>query len=433
MGDGIAEMPEQELFAAARRLLPGGMIGRAGLPEAVAFLPTHGAGARVFDSAGRGYVDYLAGAGALILGHAHPAVTQAICAQAGASTAFFGLLNRPALELAEIVVAAAPRGEKLIYATTGSEATMYAMRLARAFTGKPRILKFEGAYHGNHDFVQVSVSTVCEGNDARGRLESLGVPREILDETLVAPFNDLDAVDRIVGRHRGDLAAIMLDAFPRAGVFPEPGFVAGLREIADRHGVLLIFDEVLTGFRLAWGGAQEYFGVEADLVSYGKIIGGGLPIGAVVGPVEILSLADAHRDAGQGMVIAHGTHHGAPVAAAAGLAALREIRANHSYARLNALAQHLRDGVADLLQRHGTGAIVTGRASYWHVAFRDRPARNQAEALQDDYRKIKAFDSELVRNGVYLLPGGRRLLTFAHDEAEIEATLTAVEAACRAI
>jgi glutamate-1-semialdehyde 2,1-aminomutase len=424
---------EREWLARARNALPGGLIGRAGLPPDINFVPTRGQGALLYDLSGRAYVDYLAGAGALILGHSPPSVVTAIETQARQGTIFFGLPSPPVIALAEEIIAASPCAEKVVFTTTGSEATMYAMRFARAYTKKDLILKFEGSYHGNHDFVQVSTNSRLQANAARGSLDSLGVPKPVEELMLVAPFNDRDAVRAIVAEHRGRLAAVIVDCMPRGGVFPEAGFIAALRAIADEFGLLLIFDEVLTGFRLAYGGAQEYFGVKADIVSYGKIIGGGLPLGAVTGPAAVLDLADTTSKTNGNHVLINGTMHGAPVAAAAGLATLRELKQPGVYAALNSWTSILRAEIADRIRHYGLAAIVDGHASYWHVAFTDRPHRNLADSLAADYKKIYMFDSELIRNGVYLLPGGRRLATVAHNDSEMETTLRAVDRACQAM
>jgi glutamate-1-semialdehyde 2,1-aminomutase len=418
------------LSARARDVLPGGLIGRAGLPADIGFAPVRGEGAMVFDAEGNAYVDYLAGAGALILGHSAPAVVKAIEEQARKGTIFFGLPSEPAITLAEEICAVSPRAEKVVLATTGSEATMYAMRFARAYTKKDLILKFEGSYHGNHDFVQVSTSSTAPANSAHGPLDSLGVPQAIRDLMLIAPFNDADAVRAIVREHHDNLAAMIVDCMPRGGLFPQPGFIAQLRKIADEFGVLLIFDEVLTGFRLAYGGAQEYFGVEADLVSYGKIIGGGLPIGAVAGPAAILNFADTTLKSKDGTVLINGTTHGSPISAAAGLAVLAELKKPGFYRRLNEWGDILRAEVRKRLAHFGIPAIVDGAASYWHVAFAERPHRNLSDSNAADYKKIVEFDRELIRNGLYLIPSGRRLITAAHSDEEMEITLRAVESAC---
>jgi glutamate-1-semialdehyde 2,1-aminomutase len=419
--------------ARADAVFPGGLIGRAGLPRELRFTPVRGQGARLYDRDGRSYVDYLAGAGALVLGHAHPRVTKAIVEQAPLGTIWFGLPSEAPITLAEQIAAAMPGAEKVVLTTTGSEATQYAIRFARAYMRRDLVLKFEGGYHGNHDSVQVSTSRSAPERHPRGLIDSLGVPQPIAESMLVAPYNDADAVRAIVREHRQRIAAIIIDPIQRGGVFPLPGFLAALRDIADEFGVLLIFDEVITGFRLAYGGAQEYFGVKADLAAYGKIIGGGLALGAIAGPARILDLADTNVERADGYVLVNGTTHGAPVAAAAGLATLAELRTPHFYRTLNEWTATLRREVAARLHRHGVPAMVTGEGSFWHVAFTDRPHRNNADSLRADHARIIEFDCELIRNGVHLIPGGRRLATAAHGDLELEDTLRAVDAACRRV
>lgn len=421
------------LLDRAEAIFPGGLIGRAGLPREVRFVPARGEGARIIDHEGRRYVDYLAGAGALILGHCHPKVSAAIAEQSKVGTLFFALPGRPAIELAEAVLSATSCGEKAVLTSTGTEATQYALRFARAFMRRDFVLKFEGGYHGNHDVAQISTSRNDSRNSPFGVFDSLGVPAPTLSAVLVAPYNDLDAVSHMVREHRHELAAIIVDPIQRGGVFPLPDFLPGLRKIADEFGILLIFDEVISGFRLAYGGAQEYFGVKPDIACYGKIIGGGLPIGAVLGSAAIIDLADTTSDNVAGHVLINGTTHGAPLAAAAGLAALQELRAPGFYKRLNQWSETLRREVLGIIRRHGLPAIVSGEGSFWHVAFADRPHRNNQDALKADHEKIVAFDTELVRQGIHLLPGGRRLVTSAHGESEMEDTLRAVDAACRRV
>lgn len=429
----ISTEPGEDWLAEADRLLPGGLLGRASLPRSVRFVAARGDGARLYDTGGRAYVDYLAGAGALILGHGHPAVTEAICSQLEDGVLFFSTPSVPTLCLARAIAEAVPSADKVVLTTTGSEATQYALRFARAFTGRDRILKFEGAYHGNHDAVQMNTSRRVRSNSATGESDSLGVAHAVEETVLIAPYNDLDAVERIVREHRSELAAIIVDPVQRGGVFPLPDFLPGLRRIADSNGVLLVFDEVIAGFRLAYGGAQEYFGVTPDIASLGKVMGGGLPIGAVAGRAVILDLADTGRSDLADHVLINGTHHGMALAAAAGVAALEALREPEVYDRLNAWSETLRAEVRALLGRHGVPAIVDGLGSFWHLAFADRPHRNHADSLAADAKRIKAFDTELIRHGVHLFPGGRRLVTTAHGEAEMEDTLRAVDAACRAI
>ncbi len=432
-GAGPADVAQDALFEQAERLLPGGLLGRQGLPEDARFAAQRGAGARIYDLEGRAYVDYLAGAGALILGHCHPEVVRAVTRQVESGSIFFSILHQPALDLAEEIISAVACAEKLIFTTTGSEATLYAMRFARAYTKRDRVLKFEGGYHGNHDFALMNTAAPTLTNYPQARADYAGVAEVVADTALIAPYNDLEITEQIVREHRADLAAIIVDPCQRGGVFPDPDFLPGLRRIATENDILLIFDEVITGFRLAYGGAQEYFGVIPDLASIGKIVGGGLALGAVVGRSEIMDLADATRRDADEYVMINGTMHATPLAAAAGLATLKELRKPGTYQRLNAWTGDLRDEVAKILRRHSLPALVVNEGSIWHIVFGDKPHRNHADTLATDNASLKKFDKILLRNGIFLLPGGRRMVTCAHGAAELEDTLKAVDTAARAM
>lgn len=424
---------QDALFERAERLLPGGLLGRQGLPEDARFAAQRGAGARIYDFEGRAYVDYLAGAGALILGHCHPEVVAAVARQVELGSIFFSILHQPALDLAEEIISAVACAEKLIFTTTGSEATLYAMRFARAHKKRDRVLKFEGGYHGNHDFALMNTAAPAPTNYPQARADYAGVADAVADTALIAPYNDLETTEQIVREHRADLAAIIVDPCQRGGVFPDQDFLPGLRRIATENDIVLIFDEVITGFRLAYGGAQEYFGVVPDLASLGKIVGGGLALGAVVGRSEIMDLADATRRDADEYVLINGTMHATPLAAVAGLATLKELKKPGTYERLNAWTGDLRDEVAKILRRHSLQALVVNEGSIWHLVFGDKPHRNHTDTLATDNASLKKFDKILIRNGVYLLPGGRRLATCAHGAAELEDTLRAVDVAARAL
>ncbi len=431
-GADKADAAQDALFERAEGILPGGLLGRDGLPKDVRFVARRGKGPRIYDVEGRSYVDYLAGAGALILGHCHPDVVRAVARQAEAGSVFFSLIHEPVLDLAEEIVSAVACAEKLIFTTTGSEATLYAMRFARAFKKRNRVLKFEGGYHGNHDFAMMNAATPVRTNYPQARADFGGVADTVADSALVAPYNDLDITRQIVREHRAELAAIIVDPCQRGGVFPEADFLPGLRRIATENDVLLIFDEVITGFRLAYGGAQEYFGVVPDLASLGKIVGGGLALGAVVGPAEIIDLADPSRHDPDDYVLINGTLHATPLAVAASLATLRELKKPGVYERLNAWTDDLRREMTKVLRHHSVPALVTGIGSFWHIVFADKPNRNHVDSLAADNASLKEFDKVLIRNGVHLLPGGRRVATCAHGAAELEDTLRAADAAARA-
>ena len=257
---------------------PAPGFGSYSLPDDVRFVIHKGEGSRLQDVRGRWYIDYVGGAGALILGHAFPTVVEAVKEQAERGLHFFGTLNEQCIQLAEQLVPVIPCAERIAFTTTGSEATAYAMRTARAATGRSKILKFEGAYHGNHDYSAFSVTPTALSNYPQGRPDTGGLPANMVDNVLVSPYNDLETVRKIVEENRDDLAAIIVEPLQRI-IMPTEGFLQGLRKLCDDNDIVLIFDEVVTGFRLGLGGAQEYFGVLPDIASYGKIVGGGGPAG----------------------------------------------------------------------------------------------------------------------------------------------------------
>ena len=275
-------MTQSDYYKIADTVLPGGGLGGYSLPEDVRFVIKKGLGSRLQDVNGNWHIDYVGGAGALIIGHAFPSVVDAVSEAAPKGIHFFGTLNHYAIKLAEELVNAIPCAEKIAYATTGSEATFYAMRIARAYTGRDKVLKCEGGYHGNHDYSTFSVSPRAVSNFPVGQPDTAGMPANLTENVLISPYNDLDAVREIVKSNKDELAAIIVEPAQRI-IFPKDGYLEGLREICSDNDILLIFDEVVTGFRLAYGGAQTYFGVKPDLASYGKIVGGGGPVACVGG------------------------------------------------------------------------------------------------------------------------------------------------------
>ncbi len=409
---------------------PGGAIAGYGLVEEARFVVKRAEGAWIEDLSGNRYIDYILGAGALIVGHAHPYVTQAIARQAGLGTHLYGALHEPNIELGNEMVRAIPCAERLVLAGSGSEATFYAMRMARAFTGRPKILKFEGGYHGNHDYALQSTAPRVKSNFPQGQPDTGGVPPGVGETVLVAPYNDIETTRAIVQENWRDIAAIIVEPVQR-NISPQPGFLDGLRRIADEHGLLLIFDEVVTGFRLAYGGGQEYFGVMPDLASYGKIIGGSLSLGAVAGKAEIIDLSDPQRKGQPNQAYVNGTYHGNPLSCAAGCATLELLREPGFYDALNNKAAAFREALAAVLRRHGMRAVVSGASSLWLVVFTDSEPRSYADMLNSDSAMQRKFDRALIRQGINLLPGVRRFISAAHGEAEIEATVRAVDAVCR--
>ena len=419
------------LFELAERVLPGAGLGGYALPEDIRFVFAEGEGPRLRDVEGHEYIDYVGGAGALILGHSHPAVVEAAQAQVARGMHMFGTLNDLAIRLAERLVRDIPCAEKIIYATTGSEATAYCMRLARAYTGRDVILKFEGAYHGNHDYALTSTFPTALGNDPQGQDDTAGRPAGTRGTMMVAPYNDAEAVARVVKENRESLAAIIVEPVQR--IIPaKPEFLQALRRLCDENGIVLIFDEVVTGFRLAYGGGQAYFGVTPDLASFGKVVGGGGPLSCVGGKAEILDLCDPRRKGQPDYVYFNGTLHGNPVAAAATLAILDELAKPGTYERLNGYADRACAECQAVLDRHGLPAIAENTGSLWQILFMTKRPETQADMMAGDGAAMRRLDAEGMKRGLYALPGVRRFFSTVHGEAELEDTVRALDEACRA-
>jgi len=423
---------QEQLYERAERALPGAGLGGYALPEHLRFVIAEARGARLIAADGREYIDYVGGAGANILGANHPRVVEAVQRQAARGLHYFGTLNETAIELADRLLGLIPCAEKLIFTTTGSEATAYALRIARAFTGRDKVLKFEGAYHGNHDYAAFSQFPTGPANYPLASADTGGVPGPLQDTMLVAPYNDLAVVESIVRAQRGELAAIIVEPVQRV-IFPGDGFLAGLRRIADENDVLLIFDEVVTGFRLALGGAQQYFGVRPDLASYGKIVGGGGPLGCVAGREEVVDRTNPRRKGQADFAYVNGTLHGNPVAAAASLATLDVISEPGFHDALNARAEAFYREMQAVLDRHRLPARVTGRASFWQLLFAGADPRNQIDVLASDLERAKALDLALLERGVYVLPNVRRFVSAVHGDEDFAVTLEALDAACASV
>ena len=430
--DAMPDWAESVSYDLAERVLPGAGLGGYALPEEIRFIFAEGQGPRVRSTEGREYIDYVGGAGALILGHSHPVVVEAAQQQAARGLHMFGTLNDVAVRLAGRLVRDIPCAEKIVYATTGSEATAYAMRLARAFTGRDLILKFEGAYHGNHDYALTSTFPTALGNDPHGQDDTAGRPASTRETMLVAPYNDAEAVERIVKEQKDSLAAIIVEPVQR--IIPaRPEFLQALRRICDENEVLLIFDEVVTGFRLAYGGAQVHYGITPDLASFGKVIGGGGPLSCVAGRAEILDLSDPRRKGAPDYVYVNGTLHGNPVAAAATEAMLDVLAQPGTYERLNGYADETCAACQKVLDRHGLPAIAENTGSLWQILFMTRSPETQADMMAGDGAAMRRLDAECMKRGLYALPGVRRFFSTVHGESELEDTLRILDEACRAI
>jgi len=429
VGPTIVEAPS-ELAERSAAVFPGASLGEYNLPPDMAVVLARGDGAAVWDSAGRRFLDFTMGWGSVLLGHAHPAVVDAVRRQA-AQGSNFAYVSTPALELAEELRRAVPCAERLRFCASGTEATAYAVRLARACTGRPRLLKFEGAYHGANEIGTVSLFPRSLREFPLGEPTSAGLPTSAVADVLVAPFNDLATTEAIATTHRDELAGIIVEPLHRCTP-PRPGFLQGLRRLASTTGSLLIFDETVTGFRLAYGGGQAYYGVWPDLCALGKALGGGYPIGAVAGRADVLDLVREDRLGQERYVWFASSLGGNPVSAAAGLAALSELRKPGVYPRLFALGEALRTGLRTVLREEGVTAHVQGDGPLAAVVFTEGEVVDYRSAFRADRQRARTFLLGLFRRGIFLNPMSTKLyLSLAHTEREIEAFLEIAQATLR--
>jgi glutamate-1-semialdehyde 2,1-aminomutase len=417
------------LFSRASALIPGGVNSPVRAFRAVGgepFFVESGAGARIRDVDGNEYLDYVLSWGPLILGHAHPAVVAAVTEAAARGTAY-GAPTPAEVELAELVRDFVPSMEMLRFVNSGTEATMSAVRLARGFTGRDLIVKFEGCYHGHGDSFLVRAGS---GVATLGLPNSPGVPAELSKLTLTAPYNDLDAVAQIFHRYPDRIAAVIVEpVVGNAGFIPpDEGFLPGLRAVTGEHGALLIFDEVMTGFRVAPGGAQQRFGVRPDLTTLGKVIGGGLPVGAYGGRREIME-----RVAPLGPIYQAGTLSGNPLAMAAGLAQLRILRDEDPYAELERRTARLVDGLLGAARLAGVPATGGNAGSMWGIFFAEGPVRCFSDAQRSDLELFRRYYHGCLRRGIFFAPSALEagFLSTAHQDADIDETVARAAEALR--
>ena len=404
--------------------MPAGSLGNIAQPVDQAFLIREGKGSKLFDYSGNEYIDYLLGSGPMVLGHAHPAVVAAVKDAAERGSTYFHN-NWPAVELAEEIIRAAPCAEQVRFTTSGTDATFQCLRVARAYRKRDKVLKFEGGFHGMHDYSLVSLSPRPDqlGAFPAGAPTSGGIPRAVLDTVLVAPYNDLDRTAAIVEQHRDELAAVIIEPFQRI-LPPVAGFLQGLRDLTRRHDIVLVFDEVVTGFRLAYGGAQEYYGVTPDLAAYGKIVGGGYPLAAVAGRAELMRHFDAAAVDSDCFIPQIGTLSGNPIAAAAGLATLAELRKPGAYQQLHATGRRLIDGLRHALNEAEIPHFISGEPVNFDVYFTSHPVTDYRSGLDNNADLTARFNRGLLERNVYK-PSQKFYIALAHTEDDITHTIRA--------
>ena len=415
---------EHELLAKAAQFLPGQSNGNTAYPDELNFLVREGRAGRVWDVSGNEYIDWLMGSGPMIMGHAHPAVTEAVLRAVGRGSTFFAN-NDQAVLLAEELVNAIPCADKVRFTTSGTDACFQTMRAARAYTGKEKILKFEGGYHGTSDYAMMSVFASASVEFPQAEANSAGIPRALNDLMLISQFNDLDTTAAIIDAHRDELAAVIVEPLQRT-LAPNPGFLAGLRELTTQAGILLIFDEVVTGFRLAYGGAQEFYGVTPDLCSVGKIMGGGYPLAAVLGSSDVMSVYDRAAVSADSYVDQIGTLNGNPIACAAGLATLAELRKPGVYDRLHEVGGRIRSALVDACAEQGLTVQSVGEDAIFDIYFADRPVQNFRDGLAANAAPLAKLNAGLLERGVIKSWPQKFYPSVAHTDADVEQTVAAI-------
>lgn len=425
----MIEPKSKILYEKAEKLMPGGVNSPVRAFKPYPFFTSHAKGSKIHDVDGNVYIDYCLAYGPLMLGHARTEVIEAVREQLEKGT-IYGTPTEAEVRLAELVTSVVPSMEMLRLVNTGTEATMHAIRTARGYTGKDKIVKFEGCYHGAHDYVLVKAGS---GATTFGAPTSLGVPEDTTKNTIVLPFNDIESLEKAVDQNRGEVAAVIIEpVVGNAGVvLPNDGYLQAVRKITREEGIILIFDEVITGFRLALGGAQEYYGVVPDMTTLGKIMGGGFPIGAFGGKKEIMELISP-----LGKIYEASTFSGNPVSVIAGLTALNILVENRNtlYKQLEQRAGKIREDLLDIVEDTKVPAQINGIASMFQIFFTDQPVIDYITAKSSDKAKFMRYQRELMKQSVFVPPSQFEtcFISTAHTNEDVTETLEAMDSAIKA-
>ncbi len=418
-------MRSEELFNESKKFLPGGVNSPVRAYQPYPFFAEYAKGSKIVDVDGKSYIDYCLAYGPMVLGHANPDVMAEVIAQLKKGSAY-GVPTENEIELAKIVVKKVPCAEMVRFVNSGTEATMSAIRLARAATSRKKIIKFEGAYHGAHDYVLIK-----SGSGAVGLPDSPGVPEETTKNTILIPFNNKEAIVDLIKAEGDSIAAIIVEPIMgNIGIIPPMDkYLEFLRDITIENGIILIFDEVITGFRISEGGAQEYFGVKPDLVTFGKILGGGFPIGALSGKKELMEML-----APSGNVYQAGTFNGNPISITAGLATLKQLN-NSFYSAMDTKGEILRKGIQDILEDHNLDYQVAGMSSMFQIYFTENEVWNYEDAKTADTEKFTTYFKTLLKEGVFVPPSQFEccFLSKMHDDVDIQDTLNIIDMAMKKI
>jgi glutamate-1-semialdehyde 2,1-aminomutase len=423
---------QQQLLETADRYIAGGSLGLFALPRDVDLVIDHGYGGHIVDVTGRDYVDFHLGSGPMLVGHAHPQIVSAVDRQLRKGSTYY-FLNEPAISLAVRMVEAIPCADQMQFAGSGSEATLYALRLARAATGRQKVMKFEGAWHGMNDYALWGTVPTSASPYPASAPDSAGIPAVLRDNVLVAPFNNPDQAAAMIDRHAADLAAVIVEPLQRV-LLPIPGFLEILRAATHAHGIILIFDEIVSGFRIAWGGAQERYGVVPDVATYGKAMSGGFPMAAIAGKGEIMQFLDPRRTAAAGRVWAGGTLNGNPISAAAGVASLEILSQPGVYDHLHKLGGRLRQGIREIGADHGFATQTPGEDAVFGVRFMENETPHTwTDMLSANKSLGLEWGVELIRRGILVNPNEKFYVSVAHTDADIDRALDTCEQAFAAL